>query len=183
MKKIKIGTWSGVNHKIVWVPYIIAFNSVCVLQKWGHAKHRYHQQKNVQQASKHCTKWRLHSFPPEFYKLEKEECTWKIENNETIYISTYFVILWQKKYNSYIKKILEYVIVIILKFLSYSTTFLDCFILRLFFSWSGATDALGSEIRIKIISHLVTLELLIYQFSKCSKRSIKVSKYLLSCFL
>ena len=40
----------------------------------------------------------------------------------------------------------------------------------------GATDALGSEIRIKIISHLVTLKLLIYQ-TKCSKR------YLLSCFL
>ena len=58
-KEIK-STWSDSNLKIVWVQYIIAFNSVCVLQKWGHAKHRYHQQKNVQQASKHCTKWRLH---------------------------------------------------------------------------------------------------------------------------
>ena len=45
--KRKRGAWLGANHKIVWMPYIIAFNSVCVLQKWGHAKHRYHQQKKM----------------------------------------------------------------------------------------------------------------------------------------
>ena len=79
--------------------YSVSYKSLCSKSE-GMLNTATTNKKKVQQASKPCTKWRLHSLPPEFYKLEKEECTWKIKNNETVHLSTYFVILWNLIYKS-----------------------------------------------------------------------------------